>query len=199
MITRLIADQWRVHTPEGDGEKRQAFIELKGVEAVDVEIRSDTPVTLRAVAEAGHSVFLGWGQIVSFNGRLQGFAALEVETDTPFSYRCDAKAGWLEKVDPTPMVVSLEQKASSPIDQLVRQELQRMLGQMQARDMFKSDEALEEFLDDIENGDLDFEAEPDPYGLGFQEQDLMPVEEAEPEPPQAEAPPPAPGDKAVPT
>ncbi|WNK12883.1 MAG: hypothetical protein [Microvirus sp.] len=185
MLQKLRASDWQFYSPKGSGEKRNCQIDLKGVSGVSCEIRCDFPAELKAITTDGHTLLLGWGQVVSFTGRLEGFAALEIVSEKPFAFRASVNGAWFEVPDQTKLTIDHDEKASTPVENLVRNELKRVLGQMAARDLFASDVALEELLEDIDKGDLDFEAEEDPFGLGFEE----PEEETIPTPPKKPAKP----------
>lgn len=178
MQLHLKAGDYRFHTPEGDGaEKRSCLIELEPLVGVTVEVRSSDPVELRAITALGQTVFLDWGQRISFAGKLEGFKALEIVAQAPFSYYVKAKEGWLEKPDPKSYVVEIDESANKPMADLVKAELRKYLGRLAAENALASDVDVEELMDDLDNGDLEFEAEPDPFGLGYAEtQDMEPVE-----------------------
>lgn len=163
------AGDWDFHVPEKDG-KRSCRIVIAGSEnAVSLEVRCPSPVTLNAVMQDGRSLYLDWGSVVSFSAKMVGFVEFEVVTEAPFMYRCSQRTRWFETVDPTRLVVDIDESVEKPISDLIREEVLKYVGRQEAAGVLADDISIAEFLDDIENGDLEFEAEPDPFGLGYGE------------------------------
>lgn len=215
MLKRYTKSEWAFYTPKGDGEQRSVLVSIDGLLSLDVEIRSSDPVSLQLIAETGETLFLEWGQVLHFHGRCDGFVALEVVASKPFAYRTVVSSKWLEKPDPTPLTIAVDEAASTPVANLVRDELRKYVGRLEAANALASDVDIEELYDDIEQGDLDFEEEPDPFGLGYEErleafhreqsaavQDApgdvdRPEADGEPEPPDAAPPAKKPGSKGA--
>lgn len=191
MLKKLIASEWTTHVPNGEGEARSCLISLKGQQSVDFEVRSTHDLQVNLINLDGETLPVGYGRQVQLFARLEGFAALEIVTDQPFAYRSVQKLKWLEVPDETRLTVDIDEKATTPVENLVRAELQRYAGRLAAAGMLADDASLEELLDDIDNGDHEFEAEPDPYGLGYEEPDQLDIEDEIPMK-QEPAPSPAP-------
>lgn len=191
-MKRLVASEWQTLIPEGTGEKRSVQYLVPENGFVDAEFRCSTPVELNAITKEGESILLAWGQFCSFKGVLEGFAFLEVVTDKSVAVRNLAKSKWLEVPDPVPLAMVIDEAADKPMADLVRAELVRFLAEQQVRQAVRSDVDIEELVDDIFNGDHEFEEEPDPFGLGFPEPEDSDDEE-EPELPLEPVPNNAPG------
>lgn len=189
MIEKLNAAEWQFHSPAGSGETRSLLSALKGVTGVNLEIRSEKPVSLNAITADGTVLPLAVGQFCRFNGRLEGFVAIEVICDAPIAFKALEKVAWWEVPDPTKITVDSDEKALSPTQHMIRDELRKYVSRLEADKLLADDVSVEELLDDIEAGDHEFEAEPDPFGLGYEEPDLFPDEE---EPAQESAPKPEP-------
>lgn len=190
MLTVINAREWERVQPDGTGEKRSLLMEIEGEAGVEIEVRCGHPVELNAISDTGHSVFLAWGQHCKFAGKLIGFRAVEVVTDQPFCIRSAVKNKWFEKPDPKRVTVLVDNPADKPVEDLIREALLKQLTALRLDGMFKDDAEVEELIDDLQNGDLDFEEEPDPFGLGAIEE---PDDEEEPELPLGEpGAPPAP-------
>lgn len=192
-MKRIVAGEWEFYTPEGKGEQRSVLLDLNGWDGVEIDIRSSSPVELRTITDKGNTLFLDWGQTISFSGKLVGFAALEVVANNPFAFRARKKAKFLEVPDPKRLVVAVDESSAKPMQDLVRQELLKYLGRASAMGALKDDVSVEELLDDIESGDLDFEAEPEMFGIGHAE--MPPLE---PEAPAQPVPAPAASSSAPP-
>ena len=67
------------------------------------------------------------------------------------------------------MVVDIDESAKKPITDLITEEVRKYIGRAEAAGVLGTDISIAEFLDDVENGDLEFDEEPDPFGLGYEE------------------------------
>lgn len=170
-MRKFTASEFRHYVPEGAGERRNTFIELGEFARnhVCAEFRCASPIVVSGVDEDGQTVFLGDGKVVYLDGVFDGFKALEVNADAPYCYWFRVKGRWFEVPDPVPMAVKVDEPATKPIADLVRQELQKYLARRNMDSELATDVSVEELLDDLENGDLEFEEEPDPFGLGYEE------------------------------
>lgn len=170
-MRKISAADFRHYVPAGEGERRNTFIELGQFmrNHVTAEFRCASPLVVSGVDEDGQTVFLGDGKIVYLDGVLDGFVSIEVNADAPYCYWIRAKGRWLEVPDPVPAAVKVDEPANKPIADLVRQELQKYLARRSMDQELATDVSVEELLDDLENGDLEFEEEPDPFGLGYEE------------------------------
>lgn len=168
MIT-FNASEWSFHQLEKE-EMRSCQIEIAGaVNAVSIDVRCPSPVTLNAVMADGRTLYLDWGSVISFSAKMVGFVAFEVLTDKSFMYRCNQRSRWFEVPDQTKMVVDIDESANKPITDLITEEVRKYIGRAEAAGVLGDDISIAEFLDDVENGDLEFEEEPDPFGLGYEE------------------------------
>lgn len=164
------ASFWTNTIPQGDGEQRSLLLPIEKDGVVwEMEVRSAEPVIVNLINKDGETVFLDSGQHVEFVGRVKGFSAFEILASSPFSHRSNVKGRWFETVDPTRLTVEIDESAKKPIADLVRAELQKYLARRSMDSELGSDVSVEELLDDLENGDLEFETEEDPFGLGYAE------------------------------
>lgn len=194
-MKRIISTDWEFYVPEGDGsEARNVLFDLNGFDGVDLEIRSSNPVEIRAVSDQGNTLFLDWGQVVSFEGKLTGFAAIEVVASSAFAYRSRKKGRWLEKPDQRRLAIAVDEAATKPLADLMREEVVKYMARREAAGVLGTDVSIAEFLDDIENGDLEFDQEPDMFGVGYAEMEAAdtPQEQTPPAPPPAGDGPPSP-------
>lgn len=166
----LKASDFNFRVPEGaDGEKRSALLELNDqVTGIDLEVRA-VDLVVNLITTDGETFYLGSGDVVRWSGKVQGFAAIEIITQHTFAYQIRAKGRWREVPDPERLVVTGDASLESPIDQRIREELKRYLVKLQVDGLLADDAAVQELMDDIDNGDHEFEQEPDPFGLGYEE------------------------------
>lgn len=180
-MRKFTAAHFQHHVPESkDGEELRSNQIVLGDFArtmVAFEVRCQDPVTVNLIDSDGQTVFFDHGRVVSFDGTLDGFVSVEVISARAFCYWFRGKNRWLEVPDPTPAAVAIDEPVNKPLADLVRAELQKYLARQQLDSAFASDVSVEELLDDLENGDLEFESEPDPFGLGYEER-LQEFEEA---------------------
>lgn len=148
------------------------LIELKNGDLVEVEVRCQKGAVLNVVTMDGQIVFLDQGSAIRFFGRLSGFAALEVATGEEFSYRCRLRR-YDEPIDPTPVQITVSQTID-PVQLAIREEMKRYLARLETDKLLADDASVEELMDDIESGDLEFEPEADPWGLGYEDPDSPP-------------------------
>lgn len=203
MINTLKAEDWKWHKP--NSKKAEVKFEITDETThVHFAVRSMNPVTLSAITKDGQTLFIDWGQSLSFNMKTVGFAALEIVADGPFAYQISEKLKWFEKPDPNRLVVPIEDPADKGLRDLMAQEHQKLLAQLEYHQLLTDDVSAQELYDDYVNGDLEFEEEePDPFGLGYQERmeawsnerdaglpqdDEGPQEEAEGDGPSSAAP-----------
>lgn len=166
--------EWSKHIPEGDGEKRSVLIPWdQDVGYIDFECRSENPVTLNAISVAGDTLFLAWGQVVEFKGKLVGYRSLEIVTDTAFLFRSNFKTKWYEVPDPQRLVVALDESTKKPFQDAIREELAKLATRAEAANLLTDPAAFQALIDDFENGDLEFEEEEDMFGLGSVEDDEL--------------------------
>lgn len=170
-MRRIIASDFRHYIPEGAGERRNTYIELGQFlkNQITAEFRCASEVVVSAVDADGQTVFLGEGKIVYLDGVFDGFVSLEVNANAAYCYWIRTKGRFLEVPDPIPAAVTLDQPVDKPIADLVAEHVRKYLAAKELDSSFQTDEAVEELIDDIQQGDLDFEAEPDPFGLGYEE------------------------------
>lgn len=170
-MRKLIAKDFRHYVPEGEGERRNTYIELGEYmrNHITAEFRCANELVVSGVDEDGQTVYLGSGRIVYLDGVLDGFVSVEVNADAPYCYWVRAKGRWLEVPDPIPVAVKIDEPVNKPIADLVRQELHKYLARRSMDSELATDVSVEELLDDLEHGDLEFEEEPDQFGLGYEE------------------------------
>lgn len=184
MMKRIAASDFHHFVPQQSSEKleeRNCYIPLNGTTGVNLSVRSVAPVQVSAIDTDGQTVFLEAGLIVNLSLRLDGFSALEIRATEPFAYQCDVPGKWWEIPDPQRLVVAVDEPASKPVDDLIREGIAKHLGKLAAQGILK-DAELEELLDDVYNGEHEFEEEEDMFGLGHVEEDpetLKQMEEAQ--------------------
>lgn len=186
----LNAEHWEQHVPEveegKEGDVRSCRFVIPAENAITFEVRSSEVVTLNAVTKDGLTLFLDRGSVILFSAKMVGFAFFEVLCKIEFMYRSTMRSRWFEIPDQTRLTVDIDESASKPLADMIREEVLRLYGQEQLNQVM-SDMSLEELIDDIQNGDLDFEEEPDPFGLGAVEMEEVRTDRpAEPSlPPEA--------------
>lgn len=192
------AENFRFYVPQAsEGERRSCIIPIGGLAGVTCEVRCPSSAVLNGITKNGETVCLAVGVVCEFDGRLEGFSALEVVASEAFAYCIRQKGRWLEIPDPVPVAVAADEPTNKPIADLVRQELQKYLARHEMDTALSSDVSVEELLEDIQSGDLDFEDEPDPFGLGYEER-LKEFQAAADALPPAEQPKPAEAPAAAP-
>lgn len=176
---------WQHHTPKNTdaAEKRscQIFFDCaqddgKHVAWVNLELRSHAPMEASLIAYTGELLPIASGTHIKYRQKVVGYVGVDVVTSATFAYRCNFSRRWFEQLDPTPVSVTVDQPAN-PLVEAMREELHKYLRRKELDETFKDDVSVEELLDDLENGDLEFEQEPDPFGLGYEER-LAEYEEA---------------------
>lgn len=168
MMRTINAEEFAFAVPTAEGQRSWLF-EVRERTGVQMDIRCDEEVTLNGITTNGETVFLDRGRVVAFTSRLVGFSALEIVASKAFAYRSREKSRWREIPDPTRMVVEPDVDAGKPMSDLVKEELKKYLAKLDANKSLASDVDVEELFDDIEQGDLEFEQEADPFGLGYSE------------------------------
>lgn len=172
---------WRHETIEKDGDQVSSiFADLRLVEFLQFEVRAPQGLIVNFIDHNKRTIFYGEGQVVSFDGKITGVEAVEVVCDGPFAYRSAGKLRWYETPDPAKVVLNVPLKGQDAMRQMMVQEIRKHFARSETAALFTSDQAMAEFLDDIENGDLEFDQEPDQFGLGFQEAPPAPQEPQEP-------------------
>lgn len=201
MLKTLNAAEWSTHVlGDGDasyksGDRRSIHLDGQWKQGHDggleIEVRCPTPVEVNGITETGETVLLAWGQFAHFKGRLLGFAGLEVVATENFAIRLASKTKYLEIPDPVPTVIISEGSASQPLQDAIRQELMKWAGRESAKNFLKTDADINELLDDVFNGDLEFEEE-DHHGLphmrGFEEEEAPEDDEVEGDPDEQNTP-----------
>lgn len=168
MMRSFNSEEWRWYGKELT-EKQSFQFPIEDPAFVDVTVRSVEPVQMCLITKSGDTLALDWGTLLAFASKLVGFAALEIISSVPFAIRLGMKTKWLEAVDPTRLVIPIQESANKPMQDLLREELQRYAGRLAAEGLLADDVSVAELLDDIENGDLEFDEEPDMFGLGYEE------------------------------
>lgn len=181
-------NEWQFHHPTDDGDTSFLF-NLGDAKRLEFEARSSHLLVLNAVSPDGETVFLSRGNVVHHEGRLDGFQALEIVTPGSFATRSSFKrASWLEKNDPEPITVIIEQPADP-----VKAEIRRQVAAQMRRHYTLRGGTVDELIDDVENGDLEFEDEQLEMFTDYEEMD-----EFDDDPP-ASPPPPSSPSKEGPT
>ena len=193
MLRKLNSADWQHYIPQVDkeGEVKSIVLELPLVSSLELEVLSATGVTVNLITADGETLFLDSGQRVSVQLKLTGFRGLEILASGLFSYRSSAKARWFERLDPTPMAVVAEQPARQPILDMLRTELNAYMARKELDEELRSEVSVDELIEDIESGDLDFEPDIDEFGLpslDMQYEEPVFDDQATP-PPQEQTPP----------
>lgn len=201
------AQRWHQVVPNfsAKGEQRNQVYEIPDWNGVDVEVRCPEPVILNLVTKDGETLFLASGTVAGYRGRLVGAVALEVVCTAPYAIRLDQKKRWFEVVDPEPAVVVVDRPGEKAVEDIVRVELAKYVQKLKDMNAFNEEVEVEELLEDIRAGDLEFEEESmviDNFGLGYTEMEEE-ILISEPELPfgEQDAPEPgapAPADKTAP-
>lgn len=203
MITHYDASQWVWHeTSATEGEKRSCTMDVQGVSSLELEVRSAADVVVNLITLDGLTLPVQEGKFISVHAKLSGFAGVEIVASTPFCYRTSGLTLHEEKVDPRSMTVIAEESSSAPMSQMIADEIRKHLQRQEAQRTLTEDEAME-LVDDYLQGDLEFEDEPDMFGLGYEERyeewekrkaefeaaQAAPEDDGEDEVPPAEQPP----------
>lgn len=149
-------------------EETQCIIPIGGTFKVNLEVRSAEPVLVNVVTASGETVPLDHGMIVRWSGKLEDCSGVEIVATTGFWYLCQKQGGWFETVDPTPMVVELRQTSADVLRTMIDERLRQYTARMKLERDLTEDEK-DELILDIASGDLEFENEPDEFGLGYEE------------------------------
>lgn len=168
-------EQWTIEQPQ-DGAEPFTILNIDGGELVDIEVRCAGSADLFAVDTNGQLVWLESGQHIRFRGQLLGAAGIQISARDAYAFVASSSLS-TEFVDPRPMVV-IDRQAPDPIKTAVQDAIRETLGRLRDRQAFRDDESVMEFLDDLENGDLDLDDEPeDDFGGGFMEAEDFEAEE----------------------
>lgn len=175
MLKSIDVSEWIWYSPkQGDStELRSCLIKVDGRNGLEVDARSPENLVLNGVTADGQYLYLDSGNVVSFHGRLVGFAALEIVCSAEITYRIRQKGKWLEKADPTKVVIESDE-AHSPMKDMFREELRKFARAMALEGIFKDDESVMELYEDFLEGDVGEDPEPDEFGLGHTEEDQVP-------------------------
>lgn len=170
-MRKFAAGDFVHHVPEGEGELRSQLISLGHFQKnhVSFEFRCRDELTVELIDSDGQSVFWDRGRVVKFDGSLDGFEGVRVESATAFCYWFRGKGRWLEVPDPVPMSIDVDEPANKPTADLIREELRRYMARKNMDSELATDVGVEELLDDLEHGDLEFDDEPDMFGLSAAE------------------------------
>lgn len=165
-MKKLDAREWNNHVIGGQGEQRSVQLPLKNATSgVDISIRCPAWCVVNGITLEGETVPLAAGMMPTYRGKLIGFGAIEVVTDKDFSYRLLQKTRWFETPDPTPVVAPIDERADKPIEDMIKEGIAKQLHRWKLDNVFADDVEVEELLDDLQNGELEFEEEEDHYGL----------------------------------
>lgn len=151
-----------------EGERAECLIPVPETGKVEVEIRCEKEVDLSVLTVDGEPILLEHGRIVRWSGKLEAASGVQIAADTGFWYRCQLSRGWFDPVDPVPMKVELVTTQTDVLKSLIEERIrQYQHAQQMSRPM--TEEEWEETVLDIATGDLEFEAAPDEFGLGYEE------------------------------
>jgi hypothetical protein len=149
------------------GENPVIF-DLDGALIVESWFRTLEHLNVELVTSDGELHPYEAGNFVQLNARLEGYVGVRVSSAGPFSYSFVRRGNHTETIDPRPLVVVVEdQEVLAEV--AMRKEIASQLRAMQLDNHFKNDEAVMELIDDLENGDLEFESEADEFGVGHME------------------------------
>lgn len=133
-----------------------------------IEVRCRKDVAVNAVTVDGQILPLEVGKIVRWSGPTQGYTSVEIVADTGFWYRAQVSSRWYEFVDPVPMVVEMTHTQQDVIKSMIEERLRQYTMRMEL-DRELSDDEKDDLILDIARGDLEFDDEPDQFGLGYEE------------------------------
>lgn len=180
--------------------KVQCLIPIPATMKVELEVRSETEVTVNAVTEDGESFPLEIGKIVRWSGLLEGVSAVEIVAESGFWYLCQKSSGWFEFNDGIPLAIELVQTQNDVLRAMIEERL-RAWKASENINRELTEEEKDDVILDIVHGDLEFEEEPDQFGLGYAErleEFIARQRPAEPPLPPAEPVVPSPGPGVTP-
>lgn len=167
MLKRFDLSKMTYFNTEVEG-KVQCLIPVPATMKVELEVRSETEVTVNAVTVDGESFPLEIGKIVRWSGLLEGVSAVEIVAESGFWYVCQKSSGWYEFNDGIPLAIELVQTQNDVLRSMVDDRLRAWkVSQEITREL--TEEEKDDVILDIINGDLEFEERPDPFGLGYEE------------------------------
>lgn len=162
------AQEWVWYTPE---EPESFIFGAKDVRFLEFEVRSTQDVQVNLVTLDGQTLHIDQDRIVRFKGRVDGFGGIEVVAETAFAVKSNvSRSRWKEIVDPTPARLIVKEPAD-PVKAEIARQLREYIAKREMAEQIGS-LSVEDLMDDLENGDLEFEDE-------F-EDDSTPYEELEP-------------------
>lgn len=165
-MKRFDVNRMTYFSKEQDGVV-QCLIPIPEVMKVELEVRCEKDIVVNVVTEDGESIPLVNGKIVRWNGKLEGVSAVEIVADTGFWYSC-RKSRWFEFVDPNPMAIELVQTKDDVLRSMIEERL-RAWEVKHHLDRPLSEDEKDELVLDLVRGDLEFDDEPDAFGLGYEE------------------------------
>lgn len=151
-----------------EGVKSSCLIPMEGKDSCDLEVRSQKSVTVNVVTVDGEPFPVADGPIVRWNGRKMECSGVEIVSDTGFWYACRSATGWFERLDPTPAVVELVHTEKDALVAMIDEAVSRKWRQVNGNAPMSENE-WEEMVLDLAEGNLDFDPEPDEFGLGYEE------------------------------
>lgn len=180
------------YQPKNEEGKFECLIPIYQDGKLNVEVRCEEDVLISLVTGDGEFIPLETGKIVRWSGKVENCSAVQIAANTGFWHLCQMQGGWFEKVDPTPMAVEMVVTEQDVIRNMIEERLkQYLVAEKINRPLLDWEE--DELILDIARGDLEFENEPDEFGLGYEERlaefNRPPAEPLE----GAPAPAPAPG------
>lgn len=135
---------------------------------LSVEVRSEEDVLVSLVTGDGEFVPLATGRIVTWSGKVENCSAVQIAASTGFWHRCLLSKRWFDIVDPTPMVVEMTITQEDVLRNMIEDRLRRYVtAEKLNREL--TEEEKDDLILDLARGDLEFENEPDEFGLGYQE------------------------------
>lgn len=164
MINTLRAAEWEYVPPSTEGW----LFELPNpLSVVRFDFASEKELHLSGIDLNGEVIFFQKGGCFSFAAQLEGFKALHVTGGDGFSVRAFASSG-REFRDPTPMVI-VEAKPVDPVRLAMADEVRKQFEKWKLDGLFNdpaaADKEIDEFVEDLVDGDMDFEEGDDEFGL----------------------------------
>lgn len=168
--------QFEIHTPQlkkGDVVETAVFeLNSQGENCeVEFEARSVESLVLSAVLVTGEQIYLDGGNVVSFNGRVRGCVALTLDAKATYSVMCSHAAVIRgERLDPTPVSVSMKLAPTKDLAELVREEVANRLRAIDP-EKFGDPDLIEELIEEALGYDHEFEDDDPEYISEYEEEE----------------------------
>lgn len=175
MPKKYTLNQWSIETAQAADTAFQIPVEINS--NIDFEFRSASGIVVEFVDNDGQVYFYDSGNIVAFNGVLDGAIGIAVTCSGSFTYRCNqAGSQWKSKYDPVKHTVVQKQTPQDAMQAAIRQEMAKMQNNATIRRLMNDDAEFQELMEDYIAGDTDFDeddyTEDDTeHGKGFMEDD----------------------------